>query len=191
MDSRVKIISSKTLSKGWSTLTEHEIDYTRDDGTTQRLTREAYDHGHAAAILLHDPARDTVILVRQFRFAAHMSGGPSFMSEVVAGLLDGDEPETCARRESLEEAGVTVKDCMPAFAVYISPGSITERIDCFVGTYDGPVTVHSGLGLEEEGEEIDVIELPFADAFAMIGTGEIVDLKTVALLQHLMLSRKG
>lgn len=190
MSEPIKIISSRVLSAGWSTLKEYDVDFTRADGSVQRLTREAYDHGHAAAILLHDPMRDMVLLVRQFRFAAHMAGGPSYLAEVVAGLLEGDAPEVCARREAEEEAGVAVKDCVPAFTVFISPGSITEKIHCFIGTYDGPVGVKAGLGLEEEGEDIEVVELAFDKAFGMIASGEILDLKTVVLLQHLMLQRR-
>lgn len=190
MTARVKIVSEKVLSDYWGTLTGYEVDYTRADGTTQRLKREAYDHGHAAAVLLHDRERDTVVLVRQFRFAAYTVGGPSFLIEVVAGLLEGDDPLTCARREAEEEAGVTVGDCALAFTVFISPGSITEKIHCFIGTYDGPVGNASGLGLASEGEDIEVMEMTLDEAYAMVGRGEIVDSKTVLLIQHLMLSRR-
>ncbi|MBU1174109.1 MAG: NUDIX domain-containing protein [Alphaproteobacteria bacterium] len=190
MTERIRIVSSKVLSDFWGTVTGYEVDYTRADGTIQRLRRESYDHGHAAAVLLHDPKRDTVVLVRQFRFAAHLAGGPDFLLEVVAGLLEGDEPETCARREAMEEAGVAMIDCTHAFTVFVSPGSITERIHCFVGTYDGPVEALSGLGLRHEGEDIEVIELKLDAAYAMIGRGEIMDSKTVLLVQHLMLARR-
>lgn len=190
MTARISIVSSKVMSDFWGTVTGYEVDYTREDGTTQRLSREAYDHGHAAAILLHDPKRDMVVLVRQFRFAAHVAGGPDFLIEAVAGLLDDDDPETCARREAQEEAGVTVVDCTPAFTVFVSPGSITEKIHCFTGTYEGPVADRKGLGLAHEGEEIEVMEVTLDEAFAMIGRGEIVDAKTILLIQHLMLRRR-
>ena len=189
MSARVKIVSEQVLSDFWGVTKGYEVDFTRSDGTIQRLKREAYDHGHAAAVLPHDPERDMVILVRQFRFAAHVAGGPSFLTEVVAGLLDDDTPEVCARRETEEEAGVTLIDCAPAFTVFVSPGSITEKIHCFVGTYRGPVAAASGLGVQHEGEDIEVMEVSFADAYAMIGRGEIVDSKSILLLQHLMLTR--
>jgi len=189
MTSRLKIVSEKILSDFWGTTRGYEVEYTREDGTVQHLKREAYDHGHAAAVLPHDPARDTVILVRQFRFAAHVAGGPDMLVEVVAGLLDGDEPEACARRETEEEAGVTLVACDPAFTIFVSPGSITEKIHCFVGTYSSPVTHHRGLGLAHEGEEIEVLELRLDEALGMIRRGEIVDAKTIVLLQHLALAR--
>ena len=189
MTGRVTILSERVLSDFWGVTKGYEVEYTRADGMTQVLKREAYDHGHAAAVLPHDPERDMVILVRQFRFAAHVAGGPDFLTEVVAGLLDDDTPEVCARRETEEEAGVTLIECAPAFTVFVSPGSITEKIHCFVGTYRGPVAAASGLGVPHEGEDIEVMELPFAEAFAMIGRGEIVDSKTILLLQHLKLTR--
>lgn len=189
MAARIRIVSSDVLSNYWGTVTGYEVEYTRADGTTQRLRREAYDHGHAAAVLPYDERRDFVVLIKQFRFAAHVAGGPDFLTEVVAGLLDADEPETCARREALEEAGVRLIDCRPAFTVFVSPGSVTEKIHCFIGTYRGPVENGSGFGIHHEGEDIEVMELPFQKAFAMIGGGEIVDSKTVLLLQHLALMR--
>ena len=190
MSARVRIVSEKVLSDFWGVTKGYEVDFTRADGTVQRLKREAYDHGHAAAVLPHDPARGMVLLIRQFRFAAHIAGGPSDLVEVVAGLLDDDTPEVCARRETEEEAGVTLIDCQPAFTVFVSPGSITEKIHCFIGTYDGPVGNASGLGLESEGEDIEVMEMKLDEAYAMVGRGQIVDSKTVLLIQHLMLSRR-
>ena len=190
MTERLKIVSTRILSDFWGTTTGYEVDYTRTDGTVQRLKREAYDHGHAAAVLPFDPEREMVTLVRQFRFAAHIAGGPDFLTEVVAGLLDDDTPETCVRREAMEEAGLALIEVTPAFTIFVSPGSITEKIHCFIGTYQGPVAAATGLGLPHEGEDIEVIEMPFADAFAMIASGEIVDSKTILLLQHLALSRR-
>jgi GDP-mannose pyrophosphatase NudK len=189
MTKRIKIVSSKVLSDYWGTVTGYDVDYRRADGTTQRLKREAYDHGHAAAVLPYDETRDCVVLVRQFRFAAHVAGGPDFLIEVVAGLLAGDAPESCARREAKEEAGVTLIDCETAFTVFVSPGSITEKIHCFVGSYRGSVENASGFGIAHEGEDIEVMELGFEAAFAMIGRGEIVDGKTILLLQHLAIKR--
>ncbi len=190
MTAEVKIVSSRVLSDFWGVTTGYEVDFTRTDGTTQHLRREAYDHGHAAAVLPYDETRDRVVLIRQFRFAAHVAGGPDMLVEVVAGLLDDDDPETCARREAMEEAGITLIDCTPAFTVFVSPGSITEKIHCFVGTYRGAVANGSGFGIAHEGEDIEVMEMDFDKAFAMIGRGEIVDSKTILLLQHLALTRR-
>ncbi len=191
MTAGAKIVSSRVLSDNWGTVSAYEVEYTRTDGTMERLKREAYDHGHAAAVLLYDPDRDNVVLVRQFRFGAFIAGEPAFLTEVVAGLLDDDDPETCARRESMEETGLRVMACRPVFTVFVSPGSVTEKIHCFIGTYQGPVAPASGLGAPEEGEDIEVREYPFETAFAMIGRGEIVDSKTILLLQHLALEKHG
>ena len=190
MSARIRIVSEQVLSDFWGVTKGYEVDFTHSNGTIQRLKREAYDHGHAAAVLPYDPARGMVVLIRQFRFAAHIAGGPSDLIEVVAGLLDDDTPEVCARREAVEEAGITLIDCQPAFTVFVSPGSVTEKIHCFVGTYEGPVAAASGLGIHHEGEDIEVMEVPLDEAYAMIGRGEIVDSKSILLLQHLMLTRK-
>lgn len=190
MTAQIKITSSRILSDFWGTTTGYEVEFTRSDGTVQHLQREAYDHGHAAAVLPFDETRRKVVLIRQFRFAAHVAGGPDMLLEVVAGLLDGDDPESCVRREAMEEAGVTLGTIAPAFTVFVSPGSITEKIHCFIGSYQGPVADAFGLGLEHEGEDIEVMEIGFDEALAMIGRGEIVDSKTILLLQHLALSRR-
>jgi len=190
MSARIRITSSKVLSDFWGTTTGYEVEFTRSDGTVQHLQREAYDHGHAAAVLPFDEMRRKVVLIRQFRFAAHVAGGPDMLLEAVAGLLDGDDPETCARREAMEEAGITLDAVTPAFIVFFSDTAITEKIHCFIGSYQGPVAEASGLGLEHEGEDIEVMEIGIDEALAMIGRGEIVDSKTILLLQHLALSRR-
>jgi len=189
MSARIRIVSEQVLSDFWGTTTGYEVDFTRSDGTVQRLKREAYDHGHAAAVLPFDEKRGMVVLVRQFRFAAHIAGGPDMLLEAVAGLLDDDDPETCIRREAVEEAGITLGAVTPVFQVFVSPGSITEKIHCFIGSYQGPVAKTTGLGLAHEGEDIEVVEIAFKEALAMIMRGEIVDSKTILLLQHLALSR--
>ena len=191
MSARIRIVSEQVVSDFWGTTTGYEVDFTRSDGTVQHLKREAYDHGHAAAVLAFDEKREMVVLVRQFRFAAHIAGGPDMLLEVVAGLLDDDAPETCIRREAMEEAGITLGAVTPAFTVFVSPGSITEKIHCFVGSYQGPVDTTTRLGLADEGEDIEVVEIAFDEALAMIARGEIVDSKTILLLQHLALSRRA
>jgi nudix-type nucleoside diphosphatase (YffH/AdpP family) len=189
MPPSVPVVSEKILARSWGTLRLYEIDYLHSDGSRQVLKREVYDHGHAAAVLLHDPARDTVALVRQFRLPAQLNGAEPYLIEVCAGLLDGDDPETCARREALEETGITVTSLRAAFNTIVSPGSLTETIACFIGTYDGPAFPGNGNGLKHEGEDIEMIELSFDTAFAMIASGQIVDAKTIALLQALKLEK--
>ncbi len=163
-------------------LSEYEFDYRRNDGTWQRQNREVFDRKHAAAVLPIDPKRGTVILVKQFRLPAFLTGHKKPLVEVIAGALDGDAPDVCARREAMEEAGVEVSDLKEVFHCFMSPGAITERIHLFVGTYNG--RTGKGGGLHDEGEDIEVLEMSLDDAMTMVSNGEIADAKTIALLQH-------
>ncbi|EPE96930.1 NUDIX domain-containing protein [Rhizobium grahamii] len=183
-----KVVFSKVLGKGFGTLTEYIFRYRRFDGTEGEICREVYDRGHAAAVLLHNPATDKVILVRQFRPPAMLNGDNPYMLEAVAGLLDGDDPEACARREALEEAGVVVKNLELVSASYGLCAFVTEVLTMFIGTYDDHDRQRGG-GLAHEGEDIEVLELSFKEAYGMIASGEIMDMKTVVLLQALMLRR--
>lgn len=186
---RVKIVGETTLSDGWTRLSAFEIDYTDQRGETQRLKREIYHRGEAAAILLHDPERDTVVLVKQFRLPAHLLGDPSWMIEVPAGLLDCDQPEEAIRREALEETGYKLRDVRFLFRVYMSPGAITERVHFFYAPISRSDKTEEGGGLAEEHEDIEVLEVTVSDAMAMIERGEICDAKTIMLLQWLQLNR--
>lgn len=188
MDEKVRVIGTETLSDDWGRLTRVTLDYRRDDGTVQRLSRENYDHGNAAAIVLFNPARRTVLLVRQFRYPVLANGDAAFLLEACAGLLDGDDPETCARREAVEETGHEPRDIVHVSDVYMSPGSVQEKVSLFVGHYDESTCRTSGGGLVEEGEELEVVEMALDDAMAACGDGRIIDGKTVILLQHLRLA---
>lgn len=191
MDEKVRVIGTETLSDDWGRLTRVTLDYRRDDGTVQRLSRENYDHGNAAAIVLFNPARRTVLLVRQFRYPVLANGDAAFLLEACAGLLDGDDPETCARREAVEETGHEPRDIVHVSDVYMSPGSVQEKVSLFVGHYDGSTYRTSGGGLVEEGEELEVVEMALDDAMAACGDGRIIDGKTVILLQHLRLAERA
>lgn len=191
MPDKIVVRAVTELARSWGALSEARIDYRREDGTVQQLTREVYDHGNAAAILLTDPERDTVLLVRQFRYAVHANGDEAFMLEACAGLLDGDDPLTCAAREALEETGHAPRAIRPVGAIYASPGSVKERTSLFIGEYGAQTRQTAGGGLEAEGEEIEVVELPFAKALGMVADGRIFDAKTVILLQRLALERAG
>src|SRR5271166_405060 len=81
--------------------------------------RGAYRHGLAAAVLLYDPRRGVVTLVRQFRAGAYLSDGALATIEACAGMLDGDAPEACAVREALEETGIAIRDPVHAFDAYM------------------------------------------------------------------------
>jgi nudix-type nucleoside diphosphatase (YffH/AdpP family) len=185
---KVEILAQEIILKFWSTLTKVTLKYTRRDGRSEILLREVNDHGHAAAVLAFDPTRKTVLLAKQMRIAAHVAGYTEVMIEVCAGLLDGDDAKTCASREAEEELGVRLHDLREVSNVFMSPGALTERVCLFIGTYSPEDRNGDGGGVATEGEDIEVIELPLAEAYGMIASGDIVDAKTIILLQHAMLS---
>ncbi len=171
-------------SAGWHVLRRTTYDYRRRDGSWTTEQRETYDRGDGATVLLYDPDRGTVLLTRQFRYPVYVNGHPDGMFlETAAGLLDGDDPVAAIRREAEEELGVTIGELTPVFAVWTSPGSVTERVHCFAAPYSAESRTSAGGGLADDGEDIEPVELPFADALAMIGTGRIADAKTIMLLQ--------
>jgi nudix-type nucleoside diphosphatase (YffH/AdpP family) len=184
---RVRIRDEHVLSKKRYKLSEYDIDYRRGDGTWQNQTREIFDRKHAAAVLPIDPKRGTVILVSQFRLPAFLTGHKKPLIEVIAGALDNDAPDVCAKREAMEEAGIEVGDLKEVFHCFMSPGAITERMHLFIGTYSGRTA--KGGGLQNEGEDIEVLEMPLDDAIAMIERSEIIDAKTIMLLQWVQMNR--
>jgi GDP-mannose pyrophosphatase NudK len=178
-----RITGETLLAKGRFDLTRTDIDVVEDDGSERTLAHEVYRHGKAAAVLLYDPARSVVTLVKQFRAGAFLSDGALATIEACAGMLDGDAPEDCVVREALEETGVTIRTSRHAFDAYMSPGGMTEKIACFVAPYSAGDRCGDGGGVDED-EHIEVIEMPFADALRMIETGAIADAKTIALLYY-------
>ncbi|WP_199228426.1 NUDIX domain-containing protein [Caulobacter sp. D4A] len=188
-DDRVNVVSEKTLSDGWTRLSSYELDYTDRGGETHRLHREIYHKSEAACILLYDARRETVVLVRQFRLPAYLTGKPAWMVEVPAGLLDEDHPEDAIRREAMEETGYRLRDVRLLFKAFMSPGAITELVHFFHAPIDLTDRVNGGGGLAEEHEDIEVLELLLDEAVAMIGNGEIIDAKTIMLLQWAVINR--
>ena len=183
-DDRVKIRSVETLADDWATLKKYTFDYRRRDGRLETQVRQAYDRGNGAAILPYDPDRGTVLLVRQFRMPAWLQGHAEPLIEVCAGLLDADDPETCIRKEAEEELGVRLRDTQRVFDAFMSPGSVTERLVLFVARYAPGDRIGDGGGAAHEGEDIDVLEVTLDEAMAMIDRHEIIDGKTIMLLQH-------
>ncbi len=182
---KYKIKKTELLSDNHYTLNKVTIDYQKKDNTWDTQVREVYDRGNGAAILLYNAAKRTVVLTRQFRLPTYLNGNKSgLMIEVCAGLLDKDDPETCVIRETEEETGYRLHSVKKIFESYMSPGAVTEILYLFVAEYDPSMRVNDGGGLEAEHEEIDVIEIPFAQAYDMIESGEIKDAKTIILLQH-------
>lgn len=182
---KYKIQKTELLSDNWYVLNKVTIDYQKKDNTWDTQEREVYDRGNGAAILLYDKLKGTVILTRQFRLPTYLNGNKSgLMIEVCAGLLDEDNPEACIIRETEEETGYRLHSVKKIFEAYMSPGAVTEILHLFIGEYDISMKVSSGGGLEQEHEEIDVIEIPFDQAYVMIEAGEIKDAKTIMLLQY-------
>jgi GDP-mannose pyrophosphatase NudK len=171
------------LAKGRFDLTRTEIEVTEEDGSRRTLNHEVYRHGKAAAVLLYDPKRRVVTLVKQFRAGAYLCDGALATIEACAGMLDGEEPVACAIREALEETGIGIRAPVHAFDAYMSPGGMSEKIACFVAPYSEADRVGRGGGVDED-EHIEILEIPFAEALTMIERGEIADVKTIALLYH-------
>jgi nudix-type nucleoside diphosphatase (YffH/AdpP family) len=181
---RVRPVGVEVLSDDWFVLRKATFDFQSRDGSWSRQSREAYDRGNGAVILLGDRTAGTVILTRQFRWPAYENGHPDGMLiEAPAGLLDGDGPAEAIRREVAEETGVQIGPVQPLFEVYMSPGSVTERLHFFAAPYDSARGVPAAAGVVAEGEDIEVLELTLGEALAMVARGEIADAKTIMLLQ--------
>jgi nudix-type nucleoside diphosphatase (YffH/AdpP family) len=188
---RVRLHDVVPLSDGYAKLRKADFSWQRSDGSWQRLQREVLERGHAAAILLYDRTRKTVVLTRQFRLPAYLAGYRELMIEAAAGMLDEAEPEARIRAESEEETGYRIGAVTKLFEAFMSPGAVTESMHFFAAEYSAANRVSDGGGLAEEGEDIEVLELPFADAYAMIASGEIRDAKTIMLLQWAKLELFG
>ena len=183
----IRIKETRVLSDDYYLLKKTTFEIQRRDGSWVTMTRETYDRGNGCCILLYDPTRKTVLLVKQFRFPAYVNGHPEPLIEVCAGLLDERDPETAIVREVAEECGVSVTNPKRVFDCFMSPGSVTEKLTFFVAEYSPATRTGAGGGLAQEGEDIEVLELPLAEALAMTGDGRIQDAKTILLLQWLAL----
>ena len=188
MNERIRLREQQTLSDNWYTLRKITFDYQRKNGTWETQSREAYDRGNGATILLHDPATDKVILTRQFRLPTFVNGNPTGMLiETCAGLLDDEHPDTAIIRETEEETGYRLTKVEKVMEAYMSPGSVTERLFFYLAEYSAATEQQAGGGIDEE--EIDVLEMLLPQALALVKTGEIQDGKTIMLLQYLRLKQ--
>lgn len=184
-NSNIKNIKKELLSDNWYTLNKFTFDYQKKDGTWETQYREAYDRGNGAGILLYNEKKGTVILTKQFRMPTYVNGNEDgMMIEVCAGLLDGDNPEDCIRKETEEETGYKIDKVRRVFETYMSPGSVTEILYLFIGAYEEKMRVSDGGGAADETENIEVMEYSFETAIKMIASGEIKDAKTILLLQY-------
>lgn len=188
MNEHIRLREQLVLSDNWYTLRKVTFDYRRKNGTWETQSREAYDRGNGATILLHNPAADTVILTRQFRLPTFVNGNPTGMLiETCAGLLDDEHPDAAILRETEEETGYRLTAVQKVMEAYMSPGSVTERLFFYLAEYSPTTEQRGGGGIDEE--EIEVLEMPLLQALGMIATGDIQDGKTIMLLQHLRLQQ--
>ena len=186
---KVKIIGIKNLSKAHYKLDKVDFEYQTNNGSWQKQSRECYDRGDGAAILLYNPTKKTVILIKQFRMPSYLNGNATgMMIEVCAGLLDEDHPEACIIKEAEEETGFKISNPKKVFELYSTPGAVTEKIHYFIAEYNDDMKISGGGGLEAEHEEIEVLEIDFETALTMVSKGKINDAKTVVLLQYAKLN---
>ncbi len=188
-DEPLRINKKTVLSDSWGELSRYEFDVRTRSGRWETQVREAYDRGNGVACLLNDPEAGTVLLIRQFRLPAAVNGHDGFLIEVPAGMLDGAEPELRMIAELEEETGYRVSSLTHLFDVFMSPGAVTEYLSLFRGIYRKADQAGEGGGNPDEGEDIEILHVPFDDAMAMIAAGEIRDAKSIILLQHLALER--
>ena len=190
MNNTIKILKSEVLSDNWYMLRKVTFEYQHKNGEVKTHSRETYDRGNGATIMLYNKVSRTVILTRQFRLPTFINGNESGMLiESCAGLLDKDNAEECIRRETEEETGYKITDVKKIFEAYMSPGSVTEILYFFIAEYSAEMKVNAGGGVAEEQENIEVLEVAFDKALQMIKTGEIKDAKTIMLLQYLAMNK--
>jgi nudix-type nucleoside diphosphatase (YffH/AdpP family) len=182
---KVKNVEKILLSDNWYTLNKVVFDYQNKDGSWSSQARESYDRGNGATVLLYNREKRTVILIRQFRMPSYLNGNSDgLLIETCAGLLDGDDPETCVLKEAEEESGIRPRKAEKVFESYMSPGAVTEIIHFYVAEYTDADRVGPGGGLDSEQEDIEVLEVPFEKAMEMVSDGTIRDAKTIMLLQY-------
>ena len=181
----IKIKKTEILSDNWATLSKVTLDYTKEDGSVQEQKREVYERGNGATILLFNKEKKSVVLIKQFRLPTYLNHNETgFLIEACAGVLEEEHPEECIKRETEEETGYHLHGVKKIFQAYMSPGAVTEIIHFFVAEYDDEMKKGKGGGLASEHENIEVLEMPFETASNMIASGEIVDAKTIMLLQY-------
>lgn len=188
---RVINIEKSKLSDNWYRLDKVSFDFKNNDGTWERHSREVYDRGNGACILLYNTLKKSVILTRQFRMPTYLNGNKDgFLIEACAGLLDNDNPADCIRKETEEETGYRLDHIQKVFEAYMSPGSVTEILYFYIARYSDDMKVTQGGGAVDEEEDIEVLEIPLSQCLDYIKTGTIKDGKTIMLLQYLELNRK-
>lgn len=184
----LRLAARRRVYSGWNTIDEIDVIVTDAEGGSVQHVREVIDHGHAVAVLPVDVERRVALLVRQWRAALVGSDDNPFLPEVCAGLIDeGETPEQAMLREAEEELGVRLQNLEECGRIVVSPGCLTETIRLFLATYDESGRITDGGGVDHEGEDIEVIEMPLDNLFDAARSGSIFDAKTLVLVQTLML----
>jgi len=185
----ITIIREQILSDDWYSLKKYTVDYQRTDGSHQVFSREVYDKGDGVTVFLYNRVQQSIILTRQFRLPLKIQGESGVLIETPAGLLEGEDPITRIRAEIEEETGYSIQRVTKIFDAWMSPGAVTEKLHFFTAEYSHHDRRHSGGGIVEEGEDIEVLELPFQQAVLMMQRGEINDAKTIMLLQYAIINK--
>lgn len=185
----IRNIKKQLLSNNWYTLNKYTFDYKKEDGSWETQEREAYDRGNGAVILLYNSTKKKVVLTRQFRMPTYVNGNEDgMMVEACAGILEKGNAEETIKMEVEEETGYKIEKVKKVFESYMSPGSVTEILYFFIGEYEARMRVSEGGGAVDETENIEVLEMSFENALAMVTNGEIKDAKTIMLLQWAQLN---
>ncbi|MEW9701721.1 GDP-mannose pyrophosphatase NudK [Paenibacillus sp. SI8] len=182
---QIRILKKELLSDNWYVLHNVTFECQGKDGTWDIQSREVYDRGNGATILLYNRLKQTVVLTKQFRMPTYLNGNDTGMLiETCAGLLDNETAEASIIRETEEETGYRVTEIVKVGEAYMSPGSVTENVHFYTAEYSENMLAGEGGGLKDEHENIAVLELSFTQALEMIQSGEIRDGKTIMLLQY-------
>lgn len=191
-NNRVKNLKRTIVSNFWGSLERIDFDFKFKNGNWKHLTHEAYGKSDGVAVLLYNPESKNVLLSKQFRIPVYISDDSDGISiEVCGGAIDADElPEVTALREVQEEMGYHISSLKAISTVYLSPGIVKERVHLFVGIYNENDKINdAGGGLEVEGEEIEVIEVSLKEALQMIESKDIIDARTIMLLQYVVINK--
>jgi ADP-ribose pyrophosphatase len=188
-DPRVEVIEKTTPFKGYFQVDLYRLRHRKyDGGWSGEMTREVFERGHAAAVLLYDPQRDSVVLIEQFRPGAYAAAMEPWLLEIVAGIIEeGETPETVVRREAEEEAGCTIGALHPIGCYLATPGGSSETLTIYCGQVDsvGAGGIH---GLDHEHEDIRVLPMSRAEALEKMAQGGVTNLTAAVALQWLALN---
>lgn len=196
--SDVDIIKKKSTHSGFFSINQYSLQHRKFDGEkTRELTRECFERGHAVGVLAYDPWQDNIVLIEQFRIGAHIyqlekpeeNRESPWLLEIIAGIVEpGESQIDVAHREAKEEAGLQLLALEPIGDFYSSPGgsSETTQLYCACVKSNGVGGIH---GLEEEGEDIRVLVIPFSDAVQLLNHGRLNNASAMIAMQWLMLNR--